>query len=133
MAVTGLEWRVAAAAPESGALDIHLTRKLSSPRLDQLLWVESSTTPGFLHRADRPDPADPYVLSFTPSYLAPQGRLYDQFNYGIKVNTLTGEVTVADQLPAGPRPRSFIILTNATSHRARWPFRCRSSPEGSGQ
>ena len=83
---------------DTNANDIHLLPGLVSPRLDHLLWISDTT--GNV-RASSP-PAG-VTVGFTAEFdSAPSG-------HGVTMSATTGEITIANPLPAGARLRSFLV------------------------
>jgi hypothetical protein len=95
--------------PRTNARDIHLLPGLTSPRLDQLLHIQTETPD--------PDPDHPPHTE-NPRADHPPAGVTTQFQalfidapeaHGVKFDEHTGEIEVTSPLPA-PRLRSFIVL-----------------------
>jgi hypothetical protein len=92
MALTDVFW------PWTHAFDLHLLPGTTSPRLDQLLWTNDTRG---TKRADAPHPGT--TVSFKAQFDGAPAR------HGVTMNATTGQITVANPLPAGPRLRSFLV------------------------
>lgn len=103
MALQGLFW------PNIARRDIHLVPGTVSPRLDQLLAIEDSLGNRF---GNNPHPG--VVVTFTPRFFGAPAA------HGVTVSTVTGQVTVANPLPAAPFLRNFIIDCTATEGATRF-------------
>ena len=91
--------------PDRARRDIHLLPGLASPRLDHLLWIET-TDPANVARADSP-PAG-ITVKFQALFIdAPKA-------HGVTLNEDTGEITVDASWTAGTRLRSFVVLCGAS-------------------
>lgn len=98
--------------PGTNARDIHLLPGLVSPRLDQLLHIQTRTG-GVDAEASADHPPAGVTTQFFAQFIGTPEA------HGVKVDERTGEVVVASPLPAGPRLRSFIVLcgcTEGTNH-----------------
>jgi hypothetical protein len=101
--------------------DIHLLPGFVSPRLDHLLWIifDDST----IARADKSSGDDAWILAFDAGFHLPSPN--PQFNHGVTVNELTGEVSIADPLPPPPRLRSFVMTVTVTQGTVQLSSRIR--------
>lgn len=97
MALQGLFW------PDISRRDIHLLPGSVSPRIDQLLAIEDSLGNTL---ASTPKPG--VAVTFAPRFFGAPA------SHGVTVSTVTGQVTIANPLPAAPFLRNFIIDCTAT-------------------
>jgi hypothetical protein len=91
--------------PWTNGLDIHLLPGMSSPRLDQLLWLQYSGTPKKIVQASAHEPTT--TVTFSARFA---GAPHD---HGVTLDPTKGRITVG-ALPAGPQLRSFIITATAS-------------------
>jgi hypothetical protein len=100
VAITQVKWT------DFGARDVHLTPGLTSPKLIQNLEV-FSTIDNSWHYAEFLGPESHVSVRFSAAFVGAPSA------HDVKLNTSTGEVTVANQLSAGLPLRSFIVTATA--------------------
>jgi hypothetical protein len=91
--------------PWTNGLDIHLLPGMSSPRLDQLLWLQYSGTPKKIVQASAHEPAT--TVTFSARFAGAPNA------HGVTLDPAKGRIMVG-ALPAGPQLRSFIVTATAS-------------------